>query len=93
MSRKQLVPLNAYTSPTAPSGRTGDMYFDTTTFRLRIYYNGSWNDLAYLSDLTNLSPSGIDGGYANSFVFDDILNGGGPATISFDAIIDAGVLV
>ena len=61
MSVKQLVPLNAYASasaPTVPTLRTGDMYYNTTTGLM--VYNGS----AWVS-VSTTSTTEIDGGVFN----------------------------
>lgn len=52
MSIKRLTPLNIYLGQVAPQAKEGDMYYDETTNKLRIFVEGSWNDLAFLSNVS-----------------------------------------
>ena len=93
MSVKRLVPTNVYTSSLAPSvAREGDLYFDTVSSKLKIYFAGAWNALAFLSDL-DIIPSLIDGGMSNTMNFENSYDGGMYNTTTFDGIIDGGVFV
>lgn len=92
MSRKQLVPNNVLVSNHAPSARDGDMYYDKTMGRLRFFVNGSWNDIAYLSDI-NAANNNVDGGLFSTTLFSNNIDGGLYNTTLFDVIIDSGVLV
>jgi hypothetical protein len=85
---KRLVPLNNYSSSTAPSGVEGAMYFDTQSKRLKIYFDSQWYDLALSNDLT---PTSIDGGTYNQSSFSNSYDGGYYNTNTFDVIIDGGV--
>ena len=93
MSVKRLVALNNLTLNTAPpSAKDGDMYLDTGTGRIQVYYNGGWKALAYLVDIDPGSLSTIDGGLYSTAVFESSIDGGFYNTVSFADILDAGAL-
>lgn len=92
MSRKQLVPNNIYTAYVEPTAHEGDVYFDKTLNRLRIYFDNSWSDLAYVTDLSTTSNA-IFGGYYDTQLFADSIDGMYYNTDPFDVIIDGGALV
>lgn len=65
MSTKSLVPLNVLAKSSEPVGqRAGDLYFDTTTLKLRIYNGSLWNDIVGTGGSAQLQ---IDGGRPASF--------------------------
>ena len=46
MAKRFLTPLNlAPLSSDPASGSEGDAYFNTSTNKVRVYYDGAWNDL------------------------------------------------
>jgi hypothetical protein len=65
MSTKALVPLNVLAKGSEPVGqRAGDLYFDTTTLKLRIYDGSLWNDIVGTGGAGQLQ---INGGTPASF--------------------------
>ena len=65
MSTKALVPLNVLAKSSEPVGqRAGDLYFDTTTLKLRIYDGSLWNDIVGTGGAGQLQ---INGGTPASF--------------------------
>jgi hypothetical protein len=65
MSTKALVPLNVLARGSEPVGqRAGDLYFDTTTLKLRIYDGTLWIDIVGTGGAGQLQ---IDGGMPGSF--------------------------
>lgn len=94
MSIKRLVPLNNLLLNTAPvSVRDGDMYLDTSTGRIQVYFNGSWKSLAYLVDIDSGLLNIVDGGLYNTAVFQSIIDGGFYNTVSFNDTLDAGIIL
>lgn len=94
MSVKRLVPLNNLLLNTSPSSvREGDMYLDTVTGRIQVYFNGGWKALAYLVDIDPGSLSIIDAGVYNTIMFESTIDGGQYNTESFADILDAGSMV
>lgn len=90
MSVKRLVPLNNLVLNTAPASvREGDMYLDTTTGRIQVFFNGGWKALAYLVDIDPGALSIIDGGLYNTVAFENTIDGGYANTTSFMDILDA----
>jgi hypothetical protein len=79
MSTKALVPLNVLAKGSEPVGqRAGDLYFDTTTLKLRIYNGTIWADIIGTGGAGQLQINGgmpasfyggtpnVDGGYPSS---------------------------
>lgn len=74
MSKKALVPVNVLATSTEPAGqRAGDMYYNTTSKKLRTYDGTVWADIAAAGG----APTGLifDGGtpgtqYADISIFD-----------------------
>jgi hypothetical protein len=65
MSTKALVPLNVLARGSEPVGqRAGDLYFDTTTLKLRIYDGTLWIDIVGTGGAGQLQ---VDGGTPASF--------------------------
>jgi hypothetical protein len=65
MSTKALVPLNVLAKSSEPVGqRAGDLYFDTSTLKLRIYDGTLWIDIVGTGGAGQLQ---IDGGAPASF--------------------------
>ena len=47
MAKKFLTPIGLHVSPTDPSaGSNGQIYFNSTTNELKVYYEGQWNSLS-----------------------------------------------
>ena len=66
MSTKALVPLNVLAKGSEPVGqRAGDLYFDTTTLKLRIYDGTLWIDIVGTGG--GSSQLQVDGGRPASF--------------------------
>jgi hypothetical protein len=64
MSTKALVPLNVLAKGSEPVGqRAGDLYFDTTTLKLRIYDGTLWIDIVGTGGAGQLQ---VDGGYPST---------------------------
>ena len=94
MSVKRLVPLNNLISNTRPSlSRSGDMYLDTVTGRIFVYFDGEWKALAYLVDVDQASLQIFDGGYFNENTFSNRLDGGYYNTEVNTQTVNAGVIV
>ena len=65
MSTKSLVPLNVLAKSSEPVGqRAGDLYFDTTTLKLRVYNGTLWIDIVGTGGAGQLQ---INGGTPGSF--------------------------
>jgi hypothetical protein len=67
MARRFLVPINISPLSSDPvSGTEGDSYFNTSTNKVRVYYDGAWNDLSGSTSSASNSfetintPSGTD---------------------------------
>ncbi len=77
MSTKALVPLNVLAKGSEPVGqRAGDLYFDTTTLKLRIYDGSLWIDIVGTGGSGQLN---VDGGRPASFYGGTPeVDGGGP---------------
>lgn len=46
MARRFLVPISLYVSPLDPATATdGQVYFNSDSNELKIYYNGQWNTI------------------------------------------------
>jgi hypothetical protein len=89
MSTKALVPLNVLAKSSEPAGqRAGDLYFDTTTLKLRIYDGTLWNDIVGTGGAGQLQINGgtpgsfyggtpnVDGAFAYTTVFTGSYDGG-----------------
>ena len=47
MAKRFLTPIGLHVSITdPPSGSNGDIYFNSSTNELKVYYNGTWNALS-----------------------------------------------
>jgi hypothetical protein len=92
MSTKALVPLNVLAKGSEPVGqRAGDLYFDTTTLKLRIYDGTLWIDIVGTGGAGQLQ---VDGGRPASFYGGTPnLDGGYPSTLtgSYTGSYDGGV--
>jgi hypothetical protein len=91
------------TAPGSPSN--GDLWFDSLTSRVNVYYNGTWITQASIDDTQTLPDhihdTAIDGtGFiVSQFVSSGFYNapqgtpvdGGTPSTVSFAATYDGGV--
>ena len=93
MSTKALVPLNVLAIGSEPVGqRAGDLYFDTTTLKLRIYDGSLWIDIVGTGGAGQRQADGgrpasfyggtpyVEGGFADSTL-----------TGSYTATFDGGV--
>jgi hypothetical protein len=90
------------TAPASPSN--GDMWFDSLTSRVNVYYNGSWITQASIDDTQTLPDhihdTSIDGtGFiVSQFVSSGFYNApqgtptdaGSPSTVSFELTYDGG---
>jgi hypothetical protein len=91
--------------PTAPSSpENGELWFDTQTQRLNVYYSGSWLTIAAIDDTLNLPQhihdTSIDGSglIVSTFTSGGSFNspqgspvdGGGPETTVFAVTLDGG---
>ena len=93
MSGKRLVALNNLTSSHAPaSSRAGDMYLDTLTGRILVYFNGEWKALAYLVDIDQASTLIYDGGYFDTVSYSNTINAGFYNTEINTQTVNAGAL-
>lgn len=82
MSRLALTPTNVpslASAPTFPSLRNGDMYFNSTSQGLFVYYNGTW-----LSVSSGSLPTELDAGVFDSVAPYDGGNSTTTATQTFD---------
>lgn len=100
-------------SPSIPVGNTapespgnGDLWFDTLTERVQVYYSGSWLAIANLEDAevlqdhihdTSIDGSGlivstfVSGGAYNEPGY--LVSGGNYDTVTFEATWDGGIAV
>jgi len=97
--------VNLPVEPTPPSSPSnGEMWFDTTTQRLNVYYSGSWLTIATIDDTmtipqhihdTAIDGSGLivstftSGGSFNSPQGSPV-DGGGPGTTEWALVLDGG---
>ncbi len=93
------------TPPSSPSN--GDMWFDTLTQRLNVYYGGSWLTIATIDDTLNIPQhihdTSIDGNGLIVTTFREggsfnspqgtAVDGGGPETTSWTLVLDGGSAV
>jgi len=96
------VPVDS-TAPSSPEN--GELWFDTLTQRLNVYYSGSWLTIAAIDDTLNIPQhihdTSIDG---NGLIVSTFTSGGsfnspqgspvdagGPATTSWDMVLDGGL--
>jgi hypothetical protein len=92
------------TAPATPSN--GQLWFDTVTQRLQVYYDGTWSPMASLEDAellqehihdTSIDGTGLiattfrDGGYYTGL--GDIVSAGLYNTSSFDETWDGGLAI
>lgn len=97
---------NVPVSGTAPESPTnGEMWFDTLTQRLNVYYGGSWLTIATIDDTLNIPQhihdTSIDGSglivstFTSGGSFNDPqgapVDGGGPGTTSWTLVLDGGL--
>lgn len=93
MSTKRLVALNNLISSQAPaSSRAGDMYLDTITGRILVYFNGEWKALAYLVDIDQAATMIYDGGFADTISYSNTINAGYYNTENNSQTVNAGAL-
>lgn len=92
----------ASTAPSSPSN--GNMWFDTVSERLKVYYGSSWVTLAtgedaltlqdHIHDMTIDGDGRIDTVFWDSSTYDDpqitTLDGGTPSSVTWDVILDGG---
>jgi len=89
MSTKSLVPLNVLAKGSEPVGqRAGDLYFDTTTLKLRIYDGTLWIDIVGTGGAGQLQ---INGGAPGSFYGGTPNVDGGYSSSTFTGSYDGGV--
>ena len=93
------------TAPESPEN--GDMWFDTLTSRVNVYYDGSWLTMATIDDTLNLPQhihdTSIDGTglivstFTSGGSFNDPqgspVDGGGPETTEWTLVLDGGSAV
>ena len=93
------------TAPNSPEN--GDMWFDTTVERLKIYYETDWFTIATSNDVQNIPDhihdTAIDGTGRIVTIFWDsasydspqisTLDGGTPSSTTWDAVFDGGTPV
>jgi hypothetical protein len=98
------VPVDSV-APESPSN--GEMWFDTLTQRLNVYYGGSWLTIATIDDTLNvpqhIHDTSIDGSglivstFISSGSFNDPqgtgLDGGSPDTVVWTQTLDGGIAV
>lgn len=92
--------------PTAPSSpENGNLWFDTTVERLKIYYGTDWITIATSNDLQNIPDhihdTSIEGDGRITTIFWDgqwynspqiqSLDGGGPDSTTWDFVFDGGL--
>jgi hypothetical protein len=97
---------NVPVSGTAPvSPENGNMWFDTLTQRLNVYYSGSWLTIATIDDTLNIPQhihdTSIDGSglivstFTSGGSFSDPqgapVDGGGPGTTEWTLVLDGGL--
>jgi hypothetical protein len=88
MSTKALVPINVLAMGTEPAGqRTGDLYFDTSTQKLRIYDGTLWIDIIGTGGSAGQQ---IDGGTPASFYGGTPAVDGGYPSSTFTGFYDGG---
>jgi hypothetical protein len=88
MSTKALVPLNVLAKGSEPVGqRAGDLYFDTTTLKLRIYDGSLWTDIVGTGGAGQLQ---VDGGRPASFYGGTPTVDGGYVSDAFTCSYDGG---
>jgi hypothetical protein len=100
-------------SPSIPTGNTapaspanGNLWFDTLTERIYVYYNGEWSALANLADAEvlqdHIHDTSIDGNglIVSTFVSGGAYNepgylvsGGAYNTVNFEATWDGGIAI
>jgi hypothetical protein len=89
MSTRALVPLNVLAINQEPTGqRAGDVYFNTTTLKVRIYTGSSWIDLSGSGGTGQLQ---VDGGRPASFYGGTPAVDGGYPSSTFTGSYDGGV--
>jgi hypothetical protein len=89
MSTKALVPLNVLAKGSEPVGqRAGDLYFDTSTLKLRIYDGTLWIDIVGTGGSSQLQ---VDGGTPASFYGGTPAVEGGYTASTFTGSYDGGV--
>lgn len=95
------VPVDS-TAPSSPSN--GELWFDTLTQRLNVYYGGSWLTIAAIDDTLNIPQhihdTSIDGSglivsrFTSGGSFNDPqgspVDGGSPDTTSWTLVLDGG---
>ena len=93
------------TAPSTPEN--GDLWFDTLTSRVNVYYSGSWMTMASIDDTLNLPQhihdTAIDGtGFIVSQFYEGGsfnsplgvgLDAGGPSTTEWTVVFDGGSVV
>ena len=98
------VPVGSV-APSSPSN--GEMWFDTLTQRLNVYYGGSWLTIATIDDTLNIPQhihdTAIDGSglIVSTFTYGGSFNspqgspvdGGGPDTTEWTLVLDGGSAV
>lgn len=98
------IPVGS-TPPSSPVN--GDMWFDTLTERVNVYYGGSWLTIATIDDTLNLPQhihdTSIDGTglivstFTSGGSFNDPqgspVDGGGPETTTWTLVLDGGSAV
>jgi hypothetical protein len=87
MSTKALVPLNVLAMGSDPTGqRAGDLYFNTSTLKVRIYNGSAWIDLG-----GGAAQLQVDGGRPASFYGGTPAVDGGYPSSTFTGSYDGGV--
>ena len=95
------MPVGA-TAPASPAN--GNMWFDTVTQRVNVYYGGSWITVASIDDTLNIPQhihdTSIDGNglivttFTSGGSFNDPqgspVDGGGPETTEWSLVLDGG---
>lgn len=96
------VPVDS-TAPSSPTN--GELWFDTLTQRLNVYYGGSWLTIAAIDDTLNIPQhihdTSIDGSglIVSTFTSGGSFNtpqgspvdGGGPETTEWTLVLDGGL--
>lgn len=67
------------------SGTNGQLFYNTLTLHLAVYYDGIWRETANQEDVTVL-----DGGASGTTEFAGVVDGGDSFTSSFDRVYDGG---
>lgn len=63
----------------------GQLFYNTSNGRTGIYFNSVWKEFSYTTDV-----AGLDGGFYNTVVFDNSVDGGSPGDLVLVGAYDGG---